>query len=251
MKPIDYAKAAAVGLGVLALNLLLTTAAITVYALAIEPGRPQAHYNAIAPQIGAWSGPAGGVVLMFLAGWFCAKRRPERNGLLFAAVLATSILPAAAAPRGADPSAPQGALQGVVRTHAGDPVPGIVLQLSGPQGRTVITGPGGRYQAGALPAGDYRFEIAESGFVLEPEARARVESVPVTLDLVLSPAPVREQVVVAATRSEGPASSAGASALRKPCSNRCAACRRLITPLSQYSRYVLSRAMPAKRLCNS
>ena len=86
MKPIDYAKAVGVGVAALALNLQLTTAVITVYSLLVEPGHPQAYYTAMAPKIGAWSGPLGGVVLMFAAGWLFARRRPERNGLAFAGV---------------------------------------------------------------------------------------------------------------------------------------------------------------------
>ena len=87
MRPIDYLKALGAAVGVMVLNLLLTTAAITVYAMLIEPGRPPAHYTAMAPVIGAWTGPLGGMGLMFLTGWVFARRRPERNGLLFAAVV--------------------------------------------------------------------------------------------------------------------------------------------------------------------
>lgn len=86
MKPIDYLKALGVATAVLVLNLLITTVAITIYALAIEPGHPQAYYTAMAPRIGAWSGPSGGAVLMFAAGFLLARRRPERNGLMFIAV---------------------------------------------------------------------------------------------------------------------------------------------------------------------
>jgi hypothetical protein len=87
MKPVDYLKALGVAVAAMALNLLLTTAIITVYGLLIAPGRPQSHYTAMAPQIGAWSGPAGGVALMFAAGWFFARRRPERNGFAFVAAV--------------------------------------------------------------------------------------------------------------------------------------------------------------------
>jgi hypothetical protein len=86
MKPIDYAKAVGVGVAVLVLNLLITTMVITVYSMLVEPGRPQAFYNALAPKIGAWSGPIGGVALMFVAGWVFGRRRPERNALAFAGV---------------------------------------------------------------------------------------------------------------------------------------------------------------------
>ena len=87
MKPIDYAKASGLGLVVLALNLLITTLIITVYAQLIEPGQPQTHYNAMAPRIGAWSGPAGGMLLMFALGYLFGRRRPQRNALAFAGVV--------------------------------------------------------------------------------------------------------------------------------------------------------------------
>jgi hypothetical protein len=87
MKPIDYLKALGVAVAVLALNLLLTTLAITVYALAVAPGQPQAQYTAMAPEIGAWTGPVCGMALMFLAGWWFARRRPERPALMFIGVV--------------------------------------------------------------------------------------------------------------------------------------------------------------------
>lgn len=86
MKPIDYLKAFGLAVGVLVLNLLLTTLAIAVYSLAVEPGRSQDHYVAMAPVIGAWTGPLGGIVVMFCAGWLFARRRPERDGPLFIVV---------------------------------------------------------------------------------------------------------------------------------------------------------------------
>jgi hypothetical protein len=87
MKPIDYLKALGVAVAVMVLNLLITTAVIAIYATLIEPGQPPAHYTAMAPVIGAWSGPLGGMSLMFLMGWVFARRRPVRNGLLFVAVV--------------------------------------------------------------------------------------------------------------------------------------------------------------------
>lgn len=86
MRPIDYAKALGVGVAVLALNMLITTLAITVYSLVIKPGQPQGHYAEMAPEIGTWTGPAGGIALMFAAGFLLARRRPERNGLFFVAM---------------------------------------------------------------------------------------------------------------------------------------------------------------------
>lgn len=87
MKPIDYAKAAGLAVAVLALNLLVTTVIITVYAMVIEPGQPQAHYNAMAPKIGAWAGPAGGMLLMFVTGYVFGRRRPQRNPFVFMSVV--------------------------------------------------------------------------------------------------------------------------------------------------------------------
>ncbi|MBL8769921.1 MAG: hypothetical protein JNK30_00945 [Phenylobacterium sp.] len=84
MKPIDYLKALGTAAAVLVLNLALTTALITVYGTLIEPGRPQSHYRDMAPQIGAWSGPAGGAILMFAAGLLLARRRhAARNVMAF------------------------------------------------------------------------------------------------------------------------------------------------------------------------
>lgn len=87
MERADYLKALGVAVGVLVLNLLLTTVAITVYSLVIEPGKPQAFYTEMAPIIGAWSGPAGGAAAMFLAGWVFGRRRPTRNGRVFMGVV--------------------------------------------------------------------------------------------------------------------------------------------------------------------
>jgi hypothetical protein len=86
MKPIDYLKALGLAVAILALNLLATTLAITIYSLAIAPGQPQDYYVAMAPVIGAWTGPLGGMLLMFGAGWLFARRRPEQSGLVFIGV---------------------------------------------------------------------------------------------------------------------------------------------------------------------
>src|SRR6185295_12580783 len=98
---------------------------------------------------------------------------------------------------------PGGALRGVVRTSDGQPLSCLVLTLSGPAAsRTVVTGPSGRYAVSGLEPGEYAMDVSEPGFVVSPAAHATVATVEVVLDLVLAPAPVREQVLVAATRSE-------------------------------------------------
>lgn len=87
MTLIDFIKAAGLAVLVLASNLLLTVLAVFIYSLAIEPGHPAAYYNAMAPRIGAWTGPAGGVLLMLLAAYVFGRRRPARNALAFAAAV--------------------------------------------------------------------------------------------------------------------------------------------------------------------
>jgi hypothetical protein len=88
----DHLKALAGGFGLLALNLLATTAVITADALLVEPGHPEAYYQAKAPGIGAWSGPIGGAILLLAAAWMLGRRRPGRNPLAFALWLFVAYL---------------------------------------------------------------------------------------------------------------------------------------------------------------
>src|SRR5688572_17044830 len=85
MKPIDYAKAAGVALLLLVLNVLLSIPVILFYSLVIDPGHPPEYYNQAALRIAPWCSYTTGTVLFFIAGYFLTKRRPQRNGLLFAA----------------------------------------------------------------------------------------------------------------------------------------------------------------------
>ena len=106
-----------------------------------------------------------------------------------------------------------GALTGTVRSPDGTALPQLVLTLAGPSGsKRVVTGPEGRYQAADLPPGEYAISADAPGFVLSPEARARVDETETRLDLVLSPARLREHVVVAATRTGAVSSTLGMSA---------------------------------------
>jgi vitamin B12 transporter len=126
-------------------------------------------------------------------------RPPLTAAVLFCAALAT----------GAEP----GALAGRVRTAEGTPVPQLVLRVAGPGGeRTVVTGPEGRYRIAGLAPGEYRVSLEAPGFVLAPTPRRTVAAGEETLDLVLAPAPVREQVLVAATRTEAALSTLGVTA---------------------------------------
>jgi vitamin B12 transporter len=107
---------------------------------------------------------------------------------------------------------PAGALAGAVRTTDGIPVPSLVLLLSGPgAARTVVTGPEGRYRAAGLAPGRYRVAVQAPGFRLAGSAETEVGASEAILDLTLSPAPVREHVVVAATRDEAVVSTLGVS----------------------------------------
>lgn len=112
----------------------------------------------------------------------------------------------AAAPLAAE----DGSLAGTVRTSDGVPLPQVVLKLAGPAGtRTTVTGPEGRYRAAGLAAGQYTVDAEAPGLVASSAREATVGAVEARLDLVLAPAPVREQVLVSATRSEAAASTLG------------------------------------------
>ena len=130
-------------------------------------------------------------------------RRDIRPPLIVATLLCAALA------TGAEP----GALAGRVRTAEGTPVPQLVLRVAGPGGeRTVVTGPEGRYRIAGLAPGEYRVRVEAPGFVLSPEPRRAVAAAEESLDLVLAPAPVREQVLVAATRAEAALSSLGVTA---------------------------------------
>ncbi|MET0271900.1 MAG: hypothetical protein ABW360_02815 [Phenylobacterium sp.] len=87
MKPIDYAKASGLGAVLVVVNLLILVGIVFAYSVAIEPGHPSEFYSAAAPRLGAWSGPIGGVVLLFGASWLLGRRRPERSAVGFALVM--------------------------------------------------------------------------------------------------------------------------------------------------------------------
>jgi hypothetical protein len=105
----------------------------------------------------------------------------------------------------------RGALEGAIRTREGSPVPQVLLHVEGLGGNHALaTGPDGRFRLSGLEAGEYVVHLDAPGFVLSPEPKVRVEAgQDASLDLVLAPAPVREHVVVSATRSEALTSSLG------------------------------------------
>ena len=103
-----------------------------------------------------------------------------------------------------------GTLTGDVKTSDGAALPQIDLLLTGPDGvRSVVTGLGGRFDAGDVKPGDYRVEPATPGFVTLSPQSIRVGSGSEHVSVVVGPAGVREHVVVAATRGDAVASTLG------------------------------------------
>jgi vitamin B12 transporter len=108
-------------------------------------------------------------------------------------------------------SARAGTLTGSARTADGRPLPHVVIVARGAAGTaSVVTGPEGRFRV-ELPAGEYALEVDTPGLVRASGATVAVADGETAAELVLGPAPVREHVVVAATRSEALASTLGVS----------------------------------------
>lgn len=112
------------------------------------------------------------------------------------------------------------ALSGSVRTAEGLALPQVPLKLEGPGGaRRVLTGPDGRFRVVSLSVGDYRVVADTSAFAVTTAGAAGASPVSVLVgdgeakvDLILAPAPLREHVLVAATRNEAARSTLGVSA---------------------------------------
>ena len=86
MKPTDYLKAAGVGLAVMALTLAVSFPAVFVYGALDKSGpHDQAYFNHTATFVAPWCSYVGGPILFFIFNWLLARRRPQRNALLFAA----------------------------------------------------------------------------------------------------------------------------------------------------------------------
>ena len=104
-----------------------------------------------------------------------------------------------------------GRVDGVVRTADGAPVPHVAVRLSGAgQSVFVTTGPDGGFHAEALVPGEYAASVDAPGLEARTAATAAVAAGGAArLDVVLSPAPVRERVVVSATRGEATLSTLG------------------------------------------
>jgi len=127
--------------------------------------------------------------------------------LLFLGLLCAAVPVAGAGPE------PSGSIGGVVRTSDGRPLPGVAVVLLGSASeQRVMTGPDGSFRA-ALAAGSYTLSVDAPGLTLAgPPAPVAVGPGETRHDLVLAPAPVRERVLVSATRGEATLSSIGVSA---------------------------------------
>ena len=104
-------------------------------------------------------------------------------------------------------------LSGVVRTPEGMAVPQLVLVVEGPGGpHAALTGPDGAFRVGGLAPGRYTLRVDTPGFRLSPAPEVDVAGAGIRLALTLSPAPVREHVLVTATRGEAALSTVGVNA---------------------------------------
>jgi vitamin B12 transporter len=132
-----------------------------------------------------------------------------RSALLLAALLAAPLGGRAFAGEG-----PPGRLAGSVRTIDGVALPHVVLALEGPNAtRRLTTGPDGTFRVERLAPGRYSATVDAPGLEVVPPASVLVRAGTETrLDLVLAPAPVREHVLVSATRGEATLSNLGVSA---------------------------------------
>lgn len=83
MKPIDYGKAAGVAIGLFAANLVVSFLAMLVYTT-VHPGLSGPEQQAAAQRVVPWVVGFAAPVFFLIAGFISARRRPDRNGVLYA-----------------------------------------------------------------------------------------------------------------------------------------------------------------------
>jgi vitamin B12 transporter len=102
------------------------------------------------------------------------------------------------------------ALVGSVHTASGAGVALLVLELRGERGAyRTVTGPEGGFRFEGLPPGRYALRLSAPGLALQDASAFDLDAGEARRELVVVPAPLREHLVVSATRSETPASSLG------------------------------------------
>ncbi|MCU0242516.1 MAG: TonB-dependent receptor [Vicinamibacteria bacterium] len=107
-----------------------------------------------------------------------------------------------------------GGWTGSLVTRDGSGVPLVVLRLDGPAGeRTIVTGTAGRFAVEGLLPGDYRVSPQTPGVILQGTRRVSIVAARQShAVLTLAPTPLRQQVLVSATRSEAALPSLGTTA---------------------------------------
>ena len=84
MKLIDLAKAAGVGVAILAVNIVISILVVLAYSIFINPGHPREYYDEAAKRIAPWCSHIAGTALFLVAGFWFARHTPDRNPYLFA-----------------------------------------------------------------------------------------------------------------------------------------------------------------------
>ncbi len=87
MKPIDCAKAAGLAALVLIVDVAVAVGVVFAWAAFVEPGHPKAYYASAGIPIALLSTRTFGTALIFATCWWTTRRNPQRNALLFAALL--------------------------------------------------------------------------------------------------------------------------------------------------------------------
>lgn len=87
MRPLDYLKAAGVGLLATVLNLAASVPVILAWRFLVIPGRPESAYKDLPLQIAPWSSHILGPVIFVALVWLFSRRRPRRDAWMFAIIV--------------------------------------------------------------------------------------------------------------------------------------------------------------------
>ncbi len=87
MRPVDFAKAAAIAAAVLIVDLLLAIVFVYLWFSFGVPGHSHAYYQKQSVPLALLSTRVIGTALIFCACWWSAHRTPQRNALAFALTL--------------------------------------------------------------------------------------------------------------------------------------------------------------------